>query len=113
MRSMKNDHGRGIEWEWLQSMLHPKEGNSTVSASPELLAKAQQQVSKKKFMMTCRIAAIEVYHEGILNNFLEALPLLLIVIMVTIITAIIVPIITSLLAKRHQLRVIDRPHVSA
>ena len=48
---MKNDHGRGIEWEWLQNMLQPKEGNSTVSASPELLAKAQQQVSKKKFMM--------------------------------------------------------------
>lgn len=46
--SMKNDQAGSMEWEWLRSMLQPKEGNSTVTASPELLAKAQQQVSKKK-----------------------------------------------------------------
>ena len=49
MRSMRNDHVGGIEW--LRSILQPQEGNSTVTASLELLAKAQQQVSKKKVMM--------------------------------------------------------------
>lgn len=82
MRSMTNDHVGGIEW--LRSILQPQEGNSTVTASPELLAKAQQQVSKKKFMMSCHVAAVEVYSECTLINLLEALLLLLVIIIIII-----------------------------
>ncbi len=45
LQSLNNDHVGAKEWDWVWSMLQTKEGSITATASPELLAKAQEQAS--------------------------------------------------------------------
>lgn len=46
LRSLSHERAGAMEWDWVWSMLQAKEGNATVTANAELLAKAQQQVRR-------------------------------------------------------------------